>query len=86
MAKSTATQSDPEPDLEVKRRILTQKVATFRAQAYENTVNAEVAEVIGQDRKEFEQRAKKLYSAARKAQEMLDELPEPEEEEPEEKD
>lgn len=83
-----------EPDLEVRRHILTQKGKQLRAQAFEMALNAELvsaqmaaAEPSPSERQRFikeiekqKAQSRQIYAAADRCEQMLAELPEPEQE------
>lgn len=69
-----------EPEADVKRNILQQKLQQFRARAYEMSVNAQVAKKLGgtDEAKKYGKQSDDLYEAARETRRLLDELPDEE--------
>lgn len=76
-AKVLPLQNGMEPEVNVKRAILTQKRDQLKAQGYEHAVNAELAELLGDKAgaEDSGKKSKQCYAAARKCAAMLAELP-----------
>ncbi len=78
--------NEQEPDVDIRRDILEQKLALFRSQGFEANINYEVSVAIGNKPSELKWKkdTRDFYKSAARVAEMLAELPEEEKKEEEE--